>query len=163
MLREAPLPEQVWEGFARFVRQFNLGGKNDGFCSPIPAGFNINNYDRVIVDRLCEEHKILRKDGRQAIFNGRLSFDVMQMASEWFWWSKEPKSISLDNLRLFFGISKEGGHDALKDVKDTGDILIKFLGLTEDMGKRVKFVDCFGENPHLIGQKPSEKLANAKS
>lgn len=158
MLKDAPLPAQVWHDFARFVRQFNLQGKNDDFCSPVPAGFNINGYDRIIVQRLCEEYKILRKDGHQGIFNGRLSFDVMQMVNEWFWWSKEPKSISLDSLRDFFGISKEGAHDALKDVKDTGDILIKFLGLTEEMGKRVKFRDCFGENPRRINQ---EKLATS--
>lgn len=151
MLENAPLPKQVWESFARFVRQYNMGGKNDDYCAPVPCGFNINNYDSVIVQRLCEEHKVLREDGRQAIFNNRLSFDVMQMCSEWFWWSKDIKSLSLDNLRDFFGISKEGAHDALKDVKDTGDILIKLLALTEEMGKRVKFRDCFGKNPRRIG------------
>lgn len=150
MLEKAPLPGPVWHDFARFVHQFDLKGKNDDFCSPVPCGFNINNYDSIIVDRLCEEYKIVRDNGKQAIFNSRLSFDVMQMVNEWFWWSKEPASISMDNLRKFFGMSKEGAHDALKDVQDTGDILIRFLGLTEEMGKRVKFRDCFGKNPRLI-------------
>lgn len=153
MLADAPLPEQVWHDFARFVKQYNMGGTNDDYCAPVPCGFNINGYDRIIVERLCTEYKLLwKKDNKPAIFNNRLSFDVMQMANEWFWWSKEPKSLSLDNLRDFFEISKEGAHDALKDVKDTGDILIKLLALTEEMGKRIKFKGCFGENPRRIGQ-----------
>lgn len=151
MLADAPLAPQVWHDFARFVRQFDLRGKNDDYCAPIPAGYNINNYDSVIVDRLCAEYKIQRKDGHQGIFNRRLAFDVMQMAKDWFWWSREPKSISLDNMREFFGISKVGAHDALKDVRDTGDILIKFLGLTQELGRRVKFRNCFGEKPQKIG------------
>lgn len=152
MLETAPLPEIVWKDFARFVRQYNLRGKNDDFCAPIPAGFNINNYDSIIVERACQTHKLVRTDGKQALFNGRLSFDVMQMVKDWFWWSKEPKSISLDNLRDFFGISREGAHDALKDVTDTGDILIKFLSLTRDLGQRVKFRDCFTDTPRRINE-----------
>lgn len=151
-LEKAPLPEQVWKEFTRFVRQFNLKKKNDDFCAPIPCGHNVLRYDMVIVQRLCERYKVLREDGSQALFNGRLAFDTMQMANEWFWWSKEPSGLSLDKLRPFLGLSKEGGHDALKDVKDTAAILVKFLGLTEELGQRVKFKDCFGENPRKIGQ-----------
>lgn len=152
MLEDAPLPFQVWPSFVKFVRQYNLKGKNDDFCAPIPAGFNINNYDRIIIDRVCSEYKITRNDGKQAIFNNRIAFDVFQMANDWFWWSKEPKSLSLDSLRDFFGISKEGAHDALKDAKDTGDILIRFLRITEEMGKRITFRDCFGKNPRKINE-----------
>lgn len=151
-LAEAPLPGQVWKDFARFVRQFNIQGKNDDYCSPIPCGHNIVGFDQIITQRLCEQYKIVRKNGKQGIFNGRLHMDTMQIVSQWFWWSKEPKSVSLDNLRDFFGISKEGAHDALKDVTDTAAILIKFLGLTEQLGQKVKFKDCFGENPRRIGQ-----------
>jgi DNA polymerase III epsilon subunit-like protein len=147
----APLPGQVWENFARFVRKWNIGGKNTGYCSPVAAGHNILGFDNVITQRLCEQYKILRKDGKQGIFHDRWYFDTMQMAKDWFWWSKEPTSFSLDNLRDFFGISKEGAHDALKDVMDTSAILIKFLGLMEELGQRVKFKDCFGENPRRIG------------
>lgn len=152
MLEGAPLPEQVWRDFTRFIRQFDLKGKNDDFCAPISCGHNIINYDMVIVQRLCEQYKILRPDNKQAIFNNRLFFDTLLIANEWFWWAKEPESLSLDNLRDFFGMSKEGAHDALKDVKDTAAILIKFLALSKEMGKRIKFKDCFGTNPRKIGE-----------
>lgn len=156
-LEDAPLPGQVWADFARFVRQWDVKGKNSGYCAPIAAGHNILGFDMVIVDRLCRQYdsnkcKLLRKDGKQGLFHDRQYFDTMQIAKDWFWWSKEPSGFSMKVLRDFFGMSHEGAHTALKDVMDTAYILIKFLGLTEEMGKRIKFKDCFGENPRRIGQ-----------
>lgn len=156
MLADAPLPEQVWKDFHNFVRQFNTNGKTDDWNSPVSVGFNNDKYDMVIVQRLCKQYKMLRADGKQNLFKDFQSFDVLKMAQSWFWWSKEPHSLSLDNLRKFFGMSKqrqEQAHDALPDVIDTGDIFIKFMRLYEKLGATVKFVDCFGENPRKIGDK----------
>jgi hypothetical protein len=49
----------------------------------------------------------------------------------------------MDNLRDYLGISKDGAHDALKDVKDSAEILIRFLKLYRNMANKVKFKDSF--------------------
>lgn len=155
MLAEAPLPQQVWKDFQTFVRQWNTNGKNDDWNSPVSVGFNNDKYDITIVQRLCEQYKMVRSDGKQSLFKDFQSFDVLKMAQCWFHWSKEPHSLSMDNLRKFFGMSKESkenAHDALSDVIDTGDIFKKFMKLYETVGATVKFVDCFGDNPRRIGE-----------
>jgi len=45
------------------------------------------------------------------------------------WTEGDPavKSISMDSLRDRMGLSKENAHDALQDVKDTANIMIKFM------------------------------------
>jgi hypothetical protein len=40
-------------------------------------------------------------------------------------------------------LSKEGAHDALKDVKDTAEIMIRFLKLHRKLGEKVKFKGSF--------------------
>jgi exonuclease I len=60
----------------------------------------------------------------------------------WFENSVEPESYSMDTLRKFFGMSEEGAHDALQDVKDTWLILSKFLKLQRNLTKRITFKDA---------------------
>jgi DNA polymerase III epsilon subunit-like protein len=49
----------------------------------------------------------------------------------------------MDNLRDYLGISKEGAHDALKDVKDCAEVLIRFMKLHRNLADKVKFKDSF--------------------
>jgi DNA polymerase III epsilon subunit-like protein len=69
----------------------------------------------------------------------------MNVIFYWFESNSELKNYTLDNLREYLGISKEGAHDALKDVKDTAEILIRFLKLHRNLGKKVKFKDSFNQ------------------
>ena len=55
----------------------------------------------------------------------------------------ELKNYTLDNLREYLGISKEGAHDALKDVKDTAQIMIRFLRLHRNLSSKIKFKEYF--------------------
>ena len=63
----------------------------------------------------------------------------MNVIFYWFEGNNELKSYSLDTVRDYFGISKEGGHDAMKDVKDTANILIRFMKLHRNTSSKVKF------------------------
>jgi DNA polymerase III epsilon subunit-like protein len=49
----------------------------------------------------------------------------------------------MDNLREYFGIDKDGAHDAIKDVKDTADIMIRFMKLHRNVASKVKFKNSF--------------------
>jgi DNA polymerase III epsilon subunit-like protein len=54
MLKDAPEPSVVWENFKQYVKRWNPSGSK--WNAPIKAGFNIVNYDAVIIDRLCGGH-----------------------------------------------------------------------------------------------------------
>jgi hypothetical protein len=43
----------------------------------------------------------------------------------------------MDTMRDFFGIATAGGHDALKDVIDTGDLIKRFLSVHKTLIQRV--------------------------
>jgi hypothetical protein len=149
-LEAAPLQEVVWKQFATFCSQYTLGGKSDGWSAPIAAGYNINNFDMVIVQRLCETYKMLNKEGKQSIFHNVHRHDLMPIVTHWFNGQKEPAKYNMDALRDFFGMSKENAHDALQDVLDTAAILARFMKLTRtlqepDKKPRIHFKNAFAE------------------
>jgi DNA polymerase III epsilon subunit-like protein len=136
--------EQGWKLFISYLDMYHT--RNDRkslFSAPIASGFNINRYDLRITDRLSKKYKNVNKEGTSNLFYPRDVIDVMNLIFYWFEGNSEVKSYTLDNLRDYFGISKEGGHDALKDVRDTADILIRFLKLHRTCAKKVTFKGSF--------------------
>ena len=82
-LAKAPLPKTVWKKFAQYCDKFNF--KKTSYHAPVAAGFNINNFDMVIVQRMCEEYGPLdAKRGEQKLFNPIFSIDLMQHIYCWF-------------------------------------------------------------------------------
>jgi len=71
------------------------------------------------------------------------SLDIMNLIFYWFEHNNDLKNYALDNMRDYFGIDKEGGHDALKDVKDCAEILIRFLKLHRNLAQKIKFRNSF--------------------
>jgi DNA polymerase III epsilon subunit-like protein len=67
----------------------------------------------------------------------------MNLVFYWFEGNNELKNYTLDSLRDYLGIDKTGSHDALKDVKDTAQILIRFLKLHRNIANKVKFKSSF--------------------
>ena len=67
----------------------------------------------------------------------------MNVVFYWFEGNNELKNYTLDSLREYFGISKDGAHDALKDVKDTAEIAIRFLRLHRNLSQKIKFKGSF--------------------
>jgi hypothetical protein len=49
----------------------------------------------------------------------------------------------MDYLRDYLGMSSEKSHDALQDVKDTANILIRFLVMQRNLSKKIKFEKAF--------------------
>ena len=140
-LAKAPLPKTVWKKFAKFCDRYNY--KKTSYYAPIAAGYNINGYDMPIVERMCQQYgPIDEKKGCQKIFNPIFTIDVMQHIYCWFENNKDVKGYSMDYMRDYFGMSdhsKENAHDALQDVKDTANLMIKFLKLQRGLLKKVKF------------------------
>ena len=125
-LAKAPLPKTVWKKFCDFVNQYNWKGTQ--FFAPIPAGFNIIGFDMIIVDRLCKAYGPYDKERQQQkLFNKIYKVDMMDNMFMWTEGDPSIKSISMDSLRDRMGLSKENAHDALQAVKDTANIMIKFM------------------------------------
>ena len=82
----------------------------------------------IIVDRLCKAYGPYDKERQQQkLFNKIYKVDMMDNMFMWTEGDPSIKSISMDSLRDRMGLSKENAHDALQDVKDTANIMIKFM------------------------------------
>ena len=125
-LKKAPTPRSVWKKFVQFVDQYNWKGTQ--WFAPIPVGFNRLGFDMIIINRLCKAYGPWNEDrSQQKLFHAIHKIDVMDNIFMWTEADPAVKSISMDSLRDRMGLSKENAHDALQDVRDTANIMIKFL------------------------------------
>lgn len=133
-----------WKMFTSYLDMYHTRSERKScFSAPIAAGYNINRFDLKIIERLSTKYNNLNKEGKSSLFYPRDVVDLMNMVFYWFEGNNELKNYTLDNLRDYLGISKEGAHDALKDVKDTADILIRFLKLHRNLSNKIKFKGSF--------------------
>jgi hypothetical protein len=142
--KQATPQKQAWNMFINYLDlHHSRTSRKSKFSAPIASGFNIIRFDLKITDRLSTKYGNVSKEGESEIFAPRDTIDIMNMLYPWMMNVEEVKSISLDSLRKFFGIQVEGGHDALKDVKDCADILIRFLKLHKTLSEKITFKDAF--------------------
>jgi len=140
-----PSQEISWNSFVSYMDKYHCGGrkKKSVFTAPIAAGYNIPRFDLKIINRLSNKFKnIEAKENISSLFYPRDTLDIMNLIFYWFE-SFDLKSYSLDNIREYLGISKEGAHDATKDVMDCAKILIRFLRLHRSMVSKIKFKGSF--------------------
>lgn len=136
--------ELGWKMFTSYLDMYHIRSERKScFTAPIAAGYNINRFDLKIIQRLSTKYDNVNKEGQTSLFYPRDVIDLMNMIFYWFENSNELKNYTLDNVRDYLGISKEGSHDALKDVRDTADILIRFMKLHRNIAKKVKFRGSF--------------------
>lgn len=142
-----PKQEHTWQMFTNYLEKYHSrSSKKSQFSAPIAAGYNINRFDLHIVDRLSKKYGNLNKEKRTDLFYPRDVIDAMNLIFYWFENNNDLESYTLDNLRDYLGISKVGAHDALKDVKDTAAIIIRFLKLHRSIGQKVQFKNSFAAN-----------------
>ena len=143
--REYGSQELAWSSFVAYLEKYHCGNrkKKSPFSAPIAAGYNINRFDMKIINRLSKKYKTIdAKEGISTLFYPRDVLDIMNLVFYWME-SSDLKSYSLDNMREYLGISKDGGHDALKDVKDCAEILIRFMRLHRKLVPKIKFEGSF--------------------
>lgn len=142
--QEAPQQKVVWANFVAYLDRYHSRQKDKNiFTAPLMAGYNIIDFDRIIINRLSEKYGNIGKDGKTNLFFSRDKIDVMDFCFMWFESLPEPLAYSVDALREHFGISSEGSHEAMKDVRDTAEILIKFMKLHRSVCEKVQFKDSF--------------------
>jgi DNA polymerase III epsilon subunit-like protein len=141
-LSSAPSLKSVWSKFTKFVSQYNW--KGDAFFNPIPVGFNIIGFDLIIIDRLCKEYGPYDDERRQQkLFSKVYKIDIMDNIFTWTESDPSVRSISMDSLRERMGLSSDGAHDALQDVKDEANIFIKLLKTHRAVYQNVNFDKAF--------------------
>jgi DNA polymerase III epsilon subunit-like protein len=159
-LEKAPSLDVVWPQFTDYVNQFNP--KKTKYTSPICAGYNIDRFDCMITERICggqkrftecekEPYKLgpWNEDSEeQKLFHPRDTIDVMKWI--WFWTENNPdvNSISFDNMRNFFGITKSGAHNAISDTLSVALLLIRFLKLERRL--KINFQTGFTEENKIL-------------
>lgn len=136
--------KQAWKMFSDYLNLYHSrSARKSKFSAPIAAGYNIYRFDLVISKRLCGKYNMLDKDNEPELFAPRDVLDIMNLIYPWMMNIEEVKSISLDNIRKYLGISGDNAHDALKDVKDCAEILIRFLKLYKSLTPKISFKDSF--------------------
>ena len=136
--REAPDLKVVWNDFSQYVRQHNPTGNK--FDAPVPAGHNIVNFDLPIYRRING-----RFTNGKPVFSDLHFFDTMNLSLLWLH-AKDIRKYNMDSLRDYFGMSqasKDHAHDALSDVKDTAELLIRYLRITRNFASKVRFEGAF--------------------
>lgn len=142
--RNYPSQDNGWKLFISYLEMYHTrSDKKSCFSAPIAAGYNINRFDLKIIERLSKQYKNVNKEGNSSLFYPRDVIDVMNLIFYWFEGADDLKNYTLDNLREYMGLSKEGSHDALKDVQDTAHILIRFLKLHRKLFTKIKFRNAF--------------------
>jgi DNA polymerase III epsilon subunit-like protein len=139
-----PKQDSSWDMFVNYLDKYHTRStKKSQFSAPIAAGYNINRFDLVIVNRLSQKYKNTNKEGRTDLFYPRDVVDMMNLIFYWFENNDELKSYTLDSVRDYLGINKDGAHDAMKDVYDTANILMRFLRLHRNLSQKIKFRSAF--------------------
>lgn len=139
-----PKQELSWKLFVNYLDKYHSrSSKKSQFSAPIAAGYNIYRFDLPIINRLSKKYGNVNKEGNNNIFYPRDVADVLNLIFYWFEHNNDLKNYALDTLRDYLGIDKEGAHDALKDVRDTAAILIRFMKLHRNLSEKVKFKNSF--------------------
>lgn len=139
-----PRQEHSWKMFVDYLDKYHTrNSKKSQFSAPIAAGYNIFRFDLRIIDRLSHKYKNTNKENRSDLFYPRDTVDLINLIFYWFENSNDIKNYTLDTIRDYLGIDKTGAHDALKDVKDTANIMIRFLKLHRNLSKKIKFKNSF--------------------
>jgi DNA polymerase III epsilon subunit-like protein len=135
-----------WKSFVSYLDMYHTRSERKScFSAPIAAGYNINRFDLRITERLSVKYNNLNKEGKSSLFYPRDVIDLMNIMFYWFEGGNELKNYTLDHVRDYFGLSKEGSHDALKDVKDTAELLIRFMKLHRNLSSKVNFKGSFAK------------------
>ena len=144
--KDAMTLKQGWSLFTEYLQKYHsISSKKNEFSAPIAAGYNIHRFDLPIMQRLSTKFKTVNKDQNSTLFYPRDTLDIMNLVYYWFMYIDDINSLALDNIRDYFAISKESAHDALKDVNDCANIIIRFLKLHKNLSTKIKFKGSFAD------------------
>ncbi len=142
-------PEVFFNQLTAFLRKFQKSDKK--WDALIPGGFNTNNYDNIIMNRMAVKYNYVDSDKSPKLFHPFHEFDLMPILRPWFYSTNTLESFSLENVRNWFGITNTGAHTAEFDVRSTSKILCRYLKFYKELSPKFlpKFKNCFGDNQNV--------------
>lgn len=146
MVENAPELESVFTDFVEYTRQYRATAvkSKSTINAPIAGGFNINNFDNIIIDRLSKEFKKANAwdEDRQRtnIFNGLNTYDALQTC--WHLFENMDTDVGPENMKLvsilkWAGIPTDGAHNAIVDVQRTATLIIKLMKMHRHVAARL--------------------------
>ena len=148
MISAAPPLRGVWDKWCNFVNKHNWKGTS--YFAPIRCGYNILQFDDIILNKMAKVLGPWDKDyHRNTLFNTAFKFDLMD--NMWAWTEGDPsvKSISMDNLRIRMNLKSTMAHDALQDVKDTANIMIKMMKTHRAVYRNLDLEKAFADGLYI--------------
>lgn len=129
--------------FKQFCDFCRLYAKTDSkWDAPYSAGYNIKGFDNIIMSRLCQKYGYVDSEGSAKLFHPSHCFDLMDICRMWFHQTEDgPSGYSLGSVCNFFGVSTDGAHEAMADVKMTALILKRMVEFQRKLN--VRYVDKF--------------------
>ena len=148
--KAAPLQKNVWADFKRYLLMYHIqDNRKSSWTAPVCAGHNIYEFDLPIIKRLSEKYKDVDKNGRTKLFFARDKIDTLNWSFLFWENSIEPPSYSFYSIRELLGMSSKGAHTAIQDVKDCGELIIRFMRLMRAKTANVTFKNACKRNPLL--------------
>jgi DNA polymerase III epsilon subunit-like protein len=141
---KAPPEKDVFNNFKEYLLRYHTRTtRKNKFSAPLKAGYNIVKFDNIIIQRLAEKYNALDSEGVCSLFHPRDQIDALFLSFMWFENLEEPKKYNMDELRSYLGMSGETAHDALGDVRDTANLIIRMMRLHRRTANNVKFKGSF--------------------
>lgn len=147
MLESAPTLKSVWSNFTEYVNQYNFN--KSSWNAPVMVGYNIRNFDSIIVDRICckEPWAYGPKDEKfncQGLFHPIHSIDLLDLSFVFQENNKDVNSLSADNfLRKYLGAKDKGeAHDAMSDVILCAEYFCRMMRLIRNTSSKIKWKGC---------------------
>lgn len=137
-LQDCPTEESVWKSFVDWTYQFNP--KKSTWEAPLAAGYNINNFDCKIINRLSEWYDPWdKKKCQQKIFNPIQSIDLKDIM--WLINENNPEieGGSFDAIRKWMGMPTDGAHKANIDVEQGAELLTRMMRMLRSWSSRTTF------------------------
>ncbi len=149
-ISKAPALKSVWNKFTKFVDQYNW--KGEPFFAPIPVGYNIIGFDMIIINRLCQQFgQWDQTREQQKLFSKVYKIDLMDNMFMWTEGDPNIKTRSMDSIRERMWENYSGSaHDALQDVKDTANLMIKFMKTHRAVYRNLKLEKAFGDGNSYV-------------
>ena len=146
-IRSAPSLDVVWADHVGFVKSYGVG-----WDAPIRAGYNCENFDHKIDERLCRLYgQWDEKWDTQKLFHPIHTIDIMRDVFRWTY-RNNPRSVSMDTTRKALGISTDMAHNAIKDCLDGAMLFIKYMKLYNHFTTKVKWEDSFAKENEDIAR-----------
>jgi DNA polymerase III epsilon subunit-like protein len=136
----APAQKIVWQQFTEYLDRYHTKmDARTSWTAPIRAGFNIINFDDIIMNRLAKKYH------NKYLFSQVSKIDLYDMLFFWFEGVKSFNKYNFDVYREFFGLSTAKAHTASVDVEQFAKIIIRMLKHHRRLFKSSQFEGSFSE------------------